>query len=284
MGELNENLKGYSMATFKRMIKNTLPFGLVELLKGRNKIWSGDFSSWSEAKAVCKGYDDKAIIEKVHASALQVRSGNKKYERDSVVFDEIEYSWPVSSCFLFVALAESKKLNILDFGGGLGSCYFQHAPFFTELEHLSWSIVEQEAFYEIGIKDFCDERLKFYPDINTCFNEENVNVVFLSSVLQYLDSPYEILGEILEKNSKYIILDRLSIINRDKDRITTQVVPKEIYEATYPCRFFSKTKLMSVLLEKYEVVFEFDSYIKNEVDFPDGEFSSDKGFLLRRKI
>jgi hypothetical protein len=39
-----------------------------------------------------------------------------------------------------------------------------------------------------------------------------------------------------------------------------QVVPEEIYNASYPCRFFNKAELIERIEHKYECVAEFASY------------------------
>ncbi len=55
---------------------------------------SGDYRSWDEAMTASTGYDSGIILEKTKAALLKVKNGEAAYERDSVLFDEIQYAWP----------------------------------------------------------------------------------------------------------------------------------------------------------------------------------------------
>jgi putative methyltransferase (TIGR04325 family) len=77
---------------------------------------TGDFASWDEAKRASIGYDIDIILKKTKESLLKVKKGEAIYERDSVLFDEIQYSWPLLAGLLWVAAQSSGDLNVLDFG------------------------------------------------------------------------------------------------------------------------------------------------------------------------
>ena len=79
--------------------------------------WFGNYSSWNEAKAECTGYDSKIILEKVKSSILKVKKGEAVYERDSVVFNKVEYSQALLDAFSLIAQQNGKTLNVIDFGG-----------------------------------------------------------------------------------------------------------------------------------------------------------------------
>ena len=51
----------------------------------------------------------------------KVKNGETVYERDSVIFDQIEYSWPVLTGLMCAAAQNSGCLKVLDFGCSLGS-------------------------------------------------------------------------------------------------------------------------------------------------------------------
>ena len=55
------------------------------------------------------------------------------YERDSVLFDTIRYSWPLLSDLLRAASEDQNHLSVLDFGGSLGSSYYQNRVFLSHL-------------------------------------------------------------------------------------------------------------------------------------------------------
>jgi len=113
---------------------------------------------------------------------------------------------------------------------------------------------------ECGKEFFKTEDLKFYYDIDECLNSEKPEVVLLSGVLQYIEYPYDLLKDIIKRNFQYIILDRTPVIGFEQDILAVQKVPKEIYEASFPCWFISEKKLLSCFDDSYEILADFNSF------------------------
>jgi len=233
----------------KRLIKSVLPpFLLVFIKKILGKkvsiVFEGDYSEWNAAVEQSIGFDSDYILSKVRSAALKVKQGKAAFERDAIVFNNPEYRWPLLSILLYIALL-NRKLHLLDFGGSLGSCYFQHIKWLASIQDLCWSIVEQKKFVESGRREFESDQLRFYCSIDECLESRGEpNAVLFSSVLQYLENPYKTLDEIAYHRISYLIIDRLALINGSRDRITVQHVPASIYKASYPARFFSEDSLI----------------------------------------
>lgn len=225
-------------------------------------IWSGNFTNWEEAKKDCIGYDSQIILDKCKNSLLQVKNGAAIYERDSVIFDQIQYSWGLLAGLQKVALNSNGKLCVLDFGGSLGSSFFQNKDFLA-VKDLNWCIVEQPNFIECGKEFFESDQLKFYYTLDECLLNEQPNVLVLSSVLQYLDKPYDWIAEFIKLDIPYIILDRTPFMDNDNDILTKQVVPDEIYRASYPAWFFNKKNIIEAL-SSYDLIASFN----NEFSLP----------------
>lgn len=208
--------------------------------------WSGDYESWEEATSLCSGYDQSNILEKVKEATWKVKTGEAIYERDSVIFDKIEYSYPLAA-FLMWSNINSECLSVIDFGGSLGSTFYQNKLFLEKFDKISWNIIEQEKFVNIGKELFEDERLHFYYTIEECLQNTSskIDTIIFSSVLQYLSAPYELLNDILKYDFKNILIDITTVHEQDFDRITIQQVPPSIYEASYPAWFFSDSKLIN---------------------------------------
>lgn len=238
--------------------------------------YSGNYFSWQLALNNCDGYDSDIILNKVRDSLLKVKKGIAAYERDSVVFDKIQYSWPLLSSLLLVASIDGLDLNVLDFGGSLGSTYFQNRHMLSHLNKLSWNIIEQEKFVLMGKKYFQTNELHFYEDISTYLKNNTPNVVLLLSVLPYIEDPYRLLDALKAIKCKYIIIDRTPwFIGDEQEQLTIQVVPKEIYPVSYPAWFLNKNKLLKYMSDLYEVVFDFESlagkiHLKNKIAFEEG--------------
>lgn len=221
--------------------------------------WSGDYSDWDSVSKLSTGYDNPKILEKVLNSTLQVLSGRAAFERDSVAFKIPEYNWPLVSMILWIALNEKNKLSVLDFGGSLGSLYFQHKKMLANINELSWNIVEQSHFVEAGRKHIHDPLLHFFSSIENSVKYVEPQVILLSSVLPYLEKPHEFIDNIIQEKFPYILIEKTPFfeIDKGKDRLTLQTVKKPIYDASYPAWFFSKQKFLLHFDASYELLFTF---------------------------
>jgi len=231
------------MSTLKDVARDWLPPAVVRWLRrvrGMGVSFEGDFATWEEARAHCTGYDGEVILARVLASTLKVKHGEAAFERDSVLFDEIEYAWPVLAELMWTAASTGGRLNVLDFGGALGSSYFQNRNFLQTLKDVRWNVIEQPHYVEAGQKHIQDERLRFYKTVEACLAENQPNVILLSSVLQYLERPYELLEKLGNLNVDRIIVDRTPFVEGDKDILSIQRVPESIFPATLAAWLFSE--------------------------------------------
>ncbi len=222
-------------------------------------IYRGE-DGWQGALRACSGYDSDIILKKCRQALLQVKNGMAEYERDSFLFEEISYSWPLLSGLLWVAAQDNDALNVLDFGGSLGTTYFQNRKFLASLKHLSWNVIEQKHFVECGQSEFQDHRLKFYDDIDSCLQKVRPQVLIFSSFLPYIEHFDICIENVLKYNFPYIILDRTPFIDMSDHVLMIETVPPSIYSASYPVWFFNYDKLLSLFQKKYKVVADFESY------------------------
>ena len=223
------------------------PGGMIE-----DPVFSGDYAAWADAAVLSSGYDQPAILEKVRQAALAVKHGNAAFERDSVTFAEPATNWPVLASLMSLAALADGSLNIVDFGGSLGSLYFQHRRFLDQLHHVSWTVVEQPHFVRIGETELADGRLKFAERVPDSGSSGNMQSLILSGVLQYLPDPHDMLRSLLQNFWQGVILDRTALVStRSSDRLTVQRVPPEIYSATYPAWFFCPGSLEKHFQERF---------------------------------
>ena len=176
---------GFNMkAVFKIILKKILPPLVSDFLRNSQTIhFTGNYNSWDEASRKCLGYDDYLILKKVKSSALLVKTGKAVYERDSVIFENIEYSWPLLSGLLYSAVKNKGVLRVMDFGGSLGSTFFQNRKFISEIPEAIWGIIEQESFYKFGRDHIQGDKLIFFKSIKECVHSINPTVVIFSAVL-----------------------------------------------------------------------------------------------------
>lgn len=219
-----------------------------------SRIWRGDYPSWSSAAAASGGYDGGEILEKCRAAVLKVKTGEAAYERDSVLFDEVQYSWGLLAGLQFAAARNGGRLSVLDFGGSLGSTYFQNRAFLGRLPACEWHIVEQPNFVRVGQAEIADDQLRFHPSVAECVAARRPNVAILSSSLQYLPDPHAVLAEVALSGFDVVILDRTPFIPGPRDLLTVQTVPAKIYRASYPAWFFARDTVDAHFAAGYDLL------------------------------
>jgi putative methyltransferase (TIGR04325 family) len=270
--------------SIKKIIKSITP-PIITSLYGdiRNPVsFQGTYKSWAEAKQYSTGYDADAIVEKVRDALLKVKEGKAVHERDSVLFDKVEYSWQLLAGILWVGAQRGNRLTVLDYGGSLGSTFFQNRKFLKDIIHLNWNIVEQKKFVEIGKQYFENERLKFHSSLSDCLNTTSPDLAIFASVLSYIENSTDLFDEIFRTGVEFCIIDRTLITDEKKDIITVQHVEPPIYHAKYPCRIFARTGLLSCLGQKYDLIEEYVNDEGRSISIPGGE-AVYKGFIFRRK-
>jgi len=262
-----------------KISKQLLPPILLILFKkimGRHPIKFVKQPSWEVAIQNCEGYDSESLITKTKESAKLVASGLAVYERDSVIFEEIQYSFPLLASLLFIA-ANNNSLRVIDFGGSFGTTFQQNKKFLGKLEiNCEWRIVEQPKITQIGKMEFATKKLSFYNSIDEA-TKDGYDVMLFSSSLCYIADPYSQIRKTIAINAQYIIIDRTPIHNEENDSFSIQHTPSSIYKASYPIRNFSYAKLIKTLTEHYDLIEEWKSDLQ-----PDPS-SVSMGFLFKLK-
>lgn len=260
--------------TILRQITPPLLVDLVRRPKREQALrFVGDYPSWDEASAAAgQCYTDPGILERVRAGALKAKRGEVAFERDSVTFHTRELRWPLLACVYRAALnLPGGKFHVLDFGGSLGSTYYQHRAELSDISGLQWSIVEQSHFVECGRREFEDDVLRFFHCVQDAARHAAIDLALFSGSVQYIPDSYEILEEVASLGVPYLLFDRTPVSDGDLDKITIQHVNEPIYIAQYPHRTFAKRALLNRISSlNYKTLCEF------------GEIGTNIGFFCQR--
>jgi putative methyltransferase (TIGR04325 family) len=276
------------MKFLKRFARNWLPPGLISIYRflfTDGIRFVGHYASWRAASDASTGYDTDTILARVSAASAKVKSGEAVYERDSVLFDKVEHSFPLLAVLMKAAAEKGGKLTVLDFGGSLGSSYFQCKHFLPDDLNLNWCVVEQEKFVRRGREAFASNELQFFFSIQECMAQHKPDVVLFASVLQYLEHADQIVDAAVATGAEYIAIDRTPFIALDTDWLCVQHVPASIYKASYPCAVLSVSRLKQQLCDRFVLVAEFDglggwSHIRNGVQQIPFQY---KGMIWQRR-
>lgn len=275
---------GITLPASAQKLKQIVPPFLVEYCKlflGSGITFRGVFGSWNEAARNAEGYDAEQILQKVRTATLKVVHGQAAYERDSVVFDTPVLPFPLIAVLLRAAQKNQGNLTVLDYGGALGSSYYQCREFLCGLKTLRWCIVEQPKFVACGQREFQNDILYFCENVEASIAEAHPQVVLLSGVLQYLAEPVQLLNQLVAIGAAFIVIDRTPIVVCGKQVISVQHVPETIYRSSYPIWLFNEEQLKTPFRTRYEELAVFDAI--------DGQLGHGvlktrfKGFIFRRK-
>jgi len=249
------------MVTLKSLARDFLPpIALRFYGRKRRNHNKGDYPTWQAAARVSHGYGNPSILAGVQKATRKVVHREAKYERDQVLFNDDVKRWPLIGALLRQALTQppNKSLAVMDFGGSLGSTYYQIRDVVEEVVKLRWTVIDQESFVAAGKAEFATEVLRFRASIGECLSQDQPSVALLSSVLPYLEEPYAILEEVLAAGLPTIIIDRTPLIEGSKDRLTVQYVPENLGGGSYPAWFLGRGKLEAMIRKDYTILSTFE--------------------------
>lgn len=252
----------------KKWIKNKLIY-CYYVLFGEHAN-SGDYDNYSDAEKKCSGYETDIILQKVLKSTLMVKNNECAYERDGVAFFDKDINYNLMM-YLYLINQRDGQLHICDFGGALGSTYWQHKDMLAEMRKVEWNVVEQRNFVQCGKEKLENDVLHFFYNVEELLSSKGKqNVVILSSVLQYFPEKNVVLDWISELNAKYIIVERNPVGIRK--RITIETVHEPIYESTRPYVCMDEKEFIQnfnhrgyKLLDSWKSLVDSDLYLGNEI-------------------
>jgi putative methyltransferase (TIGR04325 family) len=182
---------------------------------------------------------------------------------------------------LLLAGAREGRLSVLDFGGALGSSYFQNRGTLGHLRDFKWGVVEQAHIAACGRQHVAAGPLAFFDTMQDCVRAIAPNFALLSGVLSYLEKPLPMLDDVLALGLPFVCLDRSFVALEGGSRLTVQVVPPSIYEASYPCWILDEKEILARAGGAYRLAWDFDSLDGGEIVL-DGLRGRFKGYLLVR--
>lgn len=244
---------------------------------------SRSYPSWDAAAAASQGYDAEDILARTEAATQLVLSGQAAFERDTVAFAQMEPPFAILAGLLHAA-ADTRSpgsLNVLDFGGSLGSTYRQCRGFLDGFAPLHWSVVEQAHVALAGRARYATGELSFHSTIADAAATHPPAVVLASSSIQYLREPHAVLAELARTPAHHFLIDRTPLVDAAADRVVAQQVPPEIYPGSYPCWILSRDRVLDSIGAGWDVLADYacaDAPLRTDArDVPW------RGLLLRRR-
>lgn len=254
----------------------------LTFFRPRNRAF-GKYANYNEAFTASKtDYSDEELVSLIYRANKNVISGKYPYERDGVNYKNIQYSYQLNMhvCSLVNEKKNEDLINILDFGGGLGTTYRQF-PFKNKINR--WSIIEQDRILEIGTNEFCNEKLSF-SSLEQLTQKSNYDVLIFGAVIDFIDDYQAVIKELIYKcKPQMIIVDRTLFTDLTYDFWTVKDTNKNITgHKKYPLCFISEIVFNSFMLNHgYQKI---DSWLTSDKKMVSGmKVGNYKGFCYKIK-
>jgi putative methyltransferase (TIGR04325 family) len=240
--------------TALQLLTPPIVWRLARRLRSRGPM-EGPFASWEAASASATGWDSPGIVEQALAAAREVRDGAAAFERDSVARETIIYS-PTILAALLLAADRHHALNVIDFGGGLGSNYYQNLKLVRALSatSTSWNVVERAPLARIGAEQFQTAQLRFHDDLGAVRLDRPV-LLFTGS-LQYVADAFGLLADAVAR-ADIIALDRVLVWRQPQHAVFVQRLDARRFgPVTLPTWCFAKDALIDWFVARGFVLVE----------------------------
>lgn len=228
--------------TALRLLIPPVVWRLTRGLRPRGRL-EGPLASWDAAAKRATGWDSPILTEKALAAARKVRDGAAAFERDSRTYNRVIYS-PTVLAALLLAATRYRALNVIDFGGALGSNYYQHRKLLRALPDMpvSWNVIERAPLAKIGAEQFQTPELRFHAELAELRSEDAV--LLFTGALQYVAEAFDLLEQAIGRVD-IVAVDRLYLSAAPAHAAYLQHLdPKEFGMVTLPMWVFAKAELI----------------------------------------
>lgn len=192
----------------------------------KDPIWEGIYKDFSEALKQGKGFEGSTwLIRSLEQAQLDVQN-YKEYG----TIPPIHRRHCSLAMLIASAYSSESGLRILDFGGGMGLMYLM--AFHETSRALDYLVIENSEICQAARKLFeYDPQIRFRSQIPV--NCE-LDILYVNSVLQYIDEWEALITELCELSPEYILFDDLYAGD-----IPNFISVQKYYESLIPHRFYN---------------------------------------------
>ena len=186
---------------------------------------------WETAKLKTSGYEGAATLDSLASRIESLKTLEKLPSDERLV--EITKAFRNST----KQNNNSQPIRVLDIGGSFGEHFFHLQKLMPEY-NFEWTVLETEGHCSI-IPEFLTsiKELRFISEPPK--SDQHFDIALLSSVIQYVNAPYELLTMALQ-NSNSVILNRLPLSPYAKDKVAIQRPGLLGSKGSYPVHIFSE--------------------------------------------
>ena len=187
----------------KQVVKLIIPPIIVEIIKYVNNrnTFEGVYQSFSDIDNLTSYNNESSHI----TTFKEIVSKLENHSSGNILVSD-DRSQITNLLSLLIASLDKDKITLLDYGGGAGSTYVDCIDS-IDMSKVDYCIYDLQETIEIGRKAFLQCNAGFSPlFINSLDKIDNVNIVYLGSVLQYIQYYKKLILSLMEKSPTFFFI------------------------------------------------------------------------------
>jgi putative methyltransferase (TIGR04325 family) len=203
-------------------------------------LWEGIYASYGDVPASGKQFDGEVWIRKTREYTERVLAASKE---QGTIPTQVTGEHILLPLVAALACKDSNDgISILDFGGGMGIGYVHLMTSLVKCWSITYHVVESAAICEAGAQLFeNDKNIKFLTEIPPFL--PNLDIVYISSALQYVADYKSLLRKLAELRAKYCLFVKLSA----GDFSTYATAQKNVPGTTLPYWFINAGEIIEIM-------------------------------------
>lgn len=257
---------------------------LARLIRYNSSMWSGSYPDWEAAAQACRKTSLEGQRLAYERALGEVLDGRALFERDSLLQHQPATCWPLMLALRDLQARGTPQPTVLDYGGGLGSVYFQHRPWWTSDRPVTWNVVELPEIAATGRRLVQDPQLQFFDSLDEAVRHRPPDLIVAAGIVSMVPRPEALLHALAALGAQWVFVDRVPVSQRQGQHlITRQVVPRSIYESESQFWFFDECRFLQILSSHWEIVGQSLSDCDDPV-WVEGYHYQWRGYLLRPRF
>ncbi len=265
----NNNMKNFLRKFFNLFLPPIFKNIIKILFRKEDISFVGRFKTKEEA------YNHNKEITKYLNSELENKNSNTYIE--NVKFSQVDRNAILP---IITSISEKQIIKILDIGGGNPSIH-EYIKNSTTKEIKSF-VLEREPFVNRFIKKIPDVRKTelFYISSFRDVQNENFDIIYFGSSLQYIDNHENFLNEVLISEPEYVIITDTVFTNLDEDFYVLQV---NMRPSIFPNLFLSNKNFLNFMKNNgYDCVFNLNNQSIHKHNLLNGNEYNFKHLIFKR--
>jgi putative methyltransferase (TIGR04325 family) len=190
------------LAKIKQVIKLIIPPIFIEIIKyGKNRnTFEGIYQDFSNINNLTS-YNNESSN---NTTFIEIDAKLENHSKNVIVSDLRSQISNLLS--LLIASLDKDKITVLDYGGGAGSTYVDCIDS-VDMSKVDYYIYDLPETIEIGKKAFLKSKVSSTPlFINNHNKIDSLDIVYLGSVLQYIQDYKKLLLSLIRKSPAFFLI------------------------------------------------------------------------------